>query len=83
MQSINSGDEVMENDDLMIELLMNDKALVIPKGMSLAGLVTKQQIEAKSVALVCNGEIVPRAHWKERVCEDADEIELFSVVAGG
>lgn len=83
MLSINRGDEVLESGEVMIELVLNDETLVNPKGMSLAGLMTKQQIEPKSVALVCNGEIVPRAHWQERVCENADQIEIFSVVAGG
>lgn len=80
MQSIYRGGEVME---IMIELVINDEAFVIPKGMSLAGLITRQQLEPKSVAVVCNGEIVPRSHWQEKVCEVADQIEIFSVVAGG
>ncbi|NRD73922.1 sulfur carrier protein ThiS [Shewanella sp. VB17] len=65
------------------EIMVNDDVILIPQGLNIMGLITKQNMEPKSVAVVCNGHVVPRVHWQERLCEETDNIEIFSVVAGG
>jgi len=69
----------MENCEIMI----NDDVVLIPKGLNIAGLIARQNMEQKSVAVVCNGHVVPRGYWQGRLCEETDKIEIFSVVAGG
>ena len=83
MHSANKGNQVIEGNEVVINIVINDDVLVISKGINIASLITQQKIEPKSVAVVCNGVIVPRSHWQERTCEDLDNIEIFSVVAGG
>lgn len=63
--------------------MINDEAVLIPKGLNITGLIGRQNMEPKSVAVVCNGHVIPRGYWQEKLCEDKDKIELFSVVAGG
>ncbi|MFT5235074.1 MAG: sulfur carrier protein [Shewanella sp.] len=83
MHSANKGVEVIEGSEVVINIVINDDVLVFPKGINITGLITQQKIEPKSVAVVCNGQVVPRGLWQQKVCEDLDNIEVFSVVAGG
>lgn len=39
--------------------------------------------EADGIAVAVNGEIVPRAQWREREVQDGDDIEIVRAVQGG
>ncbi|ACA86866.1 sulfur carrier protein ThiS [Shewanella woodyi] len=66
-----------------VNIYINDEPLTISSSQSFKALVDGQGVKIKSVALVCNSVLVPRAAWQERCCKEGDKIEIFSVVAGG
>ncbi|WP_064792156.1 sulfur carrier protein ThiS [Shewanella woodyi] len=66
-----------------VNIFINDEPLTISSSQSFEALVDGQGVKFKSVALVCNSVLVPRAAWQKRCCKEGDKIEIFSVVAGG
>lgn len=67
----------------MIVITINDEKAQVPVAISLSNMLEIQQVDHHSVALVLNGEVTPRQHWANIVCQDGDRLELFAVVAGG
>jgi len=67
----------------MVGIFLNDEAMNIATGSSLTDVLRNQVIAENSVALVLNGEVVPRSRWAHIVCQQDDTLDVFSVVAGG
>lgn len=49
----------------------------------LLALLEKLRIDPGTVAVLVNGEIVPRKDWAEHTLSSADEIEIVKFVGGG
>jgi thiamine biosynthesis protein ThiS len=78
---------------------VNDEPVTLPQAMSLSlalvhlFLIKSDRVanpdekehdrRLASLALVLNGEVVPRNRWSSINCRQDDRLELFSVVAGG
>ncbi|WP_394202254.1 sulfur carrier protein ThiS [Shewanella waksmanii] len=72
-----------QQTESLLTLLVNDIRHQVPSGTSLSQLLTILDVESNSVALVCNGQVVPKNLWQSTCCEDNAQIELFGAVAGG
>ena len=67
----------------MIDISVNDEAVMVSTGTSLSEVLEQQTIALNGVALVLNAEVVPRSRWPHIMCQHDDKLEVFSVVAGG
>lgn len=67
----------------IIRVTINDEVMNVPSAMNIQGLIDLQELAVNSVALVCNGQVVPKSQWQARLCNEDDRFEIFSVVAGG
>ncbi|MBT1445977.1 sulfur carrier protein ThiS [Shewanella sp. JM162201] len=67
----------------MLNIQLNGEARQVDSAQDLASLVQAQGVKQTQVALVLNGELVPRHRWPHIHIQDNDNLELFSAVAGG
>lgn len=67
----------------MITLLLDDEALRLPAGTTLAGLVALRGLAPTGIATAVNGEFVPRAARELRVLADGDQVLFFQAITGG
>lgn len=52
-------------------------------GKTLAEYLATTNYDPKRIAVECNGEIVPKAQYQEKVLAEGDVIEVVSFVGGG
>lgn len=50
---------------------------------ALLALLEKLKIEPGTVAVLINGDILPREQWRERNLASTDEVEIVKFVGGG
>lgn len=46
-------------------------------------LVNQLALTGKRLAIECNGEIVPRSQFAEKMLQDGDKLEIVGAVGGG
>ncbi|NRB23957.1 sulfur carrier protein ThiS [Shewanella sp.] len=74
---------VSNTSETSIKATLNDEQIFLSSGSNVAQLLQLQDIAASSVALVRNGQVLPKSRWKETLCRDGDQFEVFALVAGG
>lgn len=52
-------------------------------GISLSDYLAGTDYDMKRIAVECNGEIVPKAQYDNKILADGDSIEIVSFVGGG
>lgn len=52
-------------------------------GKSIADVLATTNYDPKRIAVECNGDIVPKAQYKQTVLKDGDSVEVVSFVGGG
>lgn len=67
----------------MISIVLNDEVVTVSIGTSLVKVLEHQTIALDAVALVLNAEVVPKSRWPHIICQQHDQLDVFSVVAGG
>jgi sulfur carrier protein len=67
----------------VISVLINGVPQAFPPTSSFVDLVTTLNLTGKRVAIECNGEIVPRSQFPQRLLADGDKIEIVVAVGGG
>ncbi|NKF52603.1 sulfur carrier protein ThiS [Shewanella sp. WXL01] len=67
----------------MISVTLNGESRQYSTSLSIAEFVSENSLKPNSIAIVVNQHLVPRSEWTNRQCQDGDQIEVFSVVAGG
>ncbi|MGN6830056.1 sulfur carrier protein ThiS [Paucibacter sp. M5-1] len=67
----------------MITIHLDEQALQLPPGSTLAELLVRQQRAPESVATARNGEFVAREARPGTVLSDGDRILLFKPIVGG
>jgi sulfur carrier protein len=64
-------------------LTVNGDPRELPRGTTLADLVTQLVPHAQGVAAAVNGEVVPRRAWPETPLADGSVVEVVTAVQGG
>lgn len=67
----------------VIGVTVNGEARNVPRGTTLAQLVTQLAATSRGVALALDRQVVPRSSWDEVVVEDGATVEVVTAVAGG
>ncbi|MCR5085286.1 MAG: sulfur carrier protein ThiS [Succinivibrionaceae bacterium] len=66
-----------------MRIVCNGKAREVADGLTLGALVDSLGQGREGVAAAVNSAIVRRADWDATALRDGDEVEVFSMVAGG
>ena len=64
-------------------LHFNDQALEVPAGCTVAGLLERQGLAGRRVAVEVNREIVPRGAHASRRLVAGDRVEVVHALGGG
>ncbi len=65
-------------------ILVNNKAIEIPRNMTLKELMdTKKLNQDKGVAIAINEEIVVKEEWATTLLKNKDNILMFEAIQGG
>ena len=70
-------------NERLIPVRINGEQKEVPSSLTVAHLLEKFQINAKSVAVERNRQIVPRHQFQEVPVQEGDEIEIVHLVGGG
>lgn len=74
-------DKIKMTDEITV--VINDEAKTIPGTINIQQLIIAQGLGLNSIALVCNGQVIPKSEWQTQRCHQEDHFEIFTVVAGG
>lgn len=66
-----------------MNIFINQAAEEVDQAITLATLLKLKAIDSRTVAVAVNYTIVTSSLWPEVVLSENDEIDIFSVVAGG
>ncbi len=67
----------------MISVSINGMAQYFDTPVSIITLLEQMQLGGRRVALECNGEIIPRGQYHQRLLADGDKLEIVVAVGGG
>ncbi len=67
----------------MITVSVNGAARQLVDNCSIAEMIEDLGYKGRRIALECNGDIVPRSQYAERVLNDGDKLEIVVAVGGG
>lgn len=66
-----------------IDIVFNDAALAVPAGCTVAGLLERQGLADRRVAVEVNRGIVPRSAHGTHELADGDRVEVVHALGGG
>lgn len=66
-----------------IDIVFNDTALAVPGGCTVAGLLERQGLADRRVAVEVNRGIVPRSAHATHVLAPGDRVEVVHALGGG
>ena len=69
--------------DTRIDIVFNDAPLGVPAGCTVAGLLEREGLAGRRVAVEVNREIVPRGAHATRVLSAGDRVEVVHALGGG
>ncbi|MBI5436137.1 MAG: sulfur carrier protein ThiS [Nitrosomonadales bacterium] len=67
----------------MISVSINGEARQFDTPINVAKLLEQMQLGGKRIAVECNGEIIPRGQFNQRLLADDDRLEIVAAVGGG
>ncbi len=67
----------------MITVYLNGAARQLTAACSVAALIAELGYTGKRIALECNGEIVPRSQYADKILAEGDKLEIVVAVGGG
>ncbi len=67
----------------MITVYVNGAAHQLAGHCNIARLVDEMGYSGKRIAIECNGDIVPRSLYAQRMLHDGDRLEIVGAVGGG
>lgn len=66
-----------------MRITVNGEARTVGEGTTLRGLLTELHVDAKTVVVQRNADVVGRAAFETTELADGDELELVRLVGGG
>ena len=67
----------------MISVSINGVARHFDTPINVVALLGQMQLGGKRIAVECNGEIIPRGQFNQRLLADGDRLEIVAAVGGG
>lgn len=66
-----------------MNITLNGETTVIATTQTLERLLSSMDVKFAGVAIVINGNVIPKSQWQATQINDGDAIDIFSAVAGG
>lgn len=66
-----------------MQLEVNGESRSVEDGCPIAQLLQRLELGEQGLAVLVNGELIPRATWPARGLVDGDRIEIVRMVGGG
>lgn len=66
-----------------MHVVVNEQTVQMPKGALLPALLKKLGLGAQRVAVVVNGDVVPRERHDAYVLKENDRVDLLTLSGGG
>ena len=67
----------------MVAIQVNGQAMTVPAGLVITTCLEHLGYDLRLVALEFNGEILHRQHWLHTRIQEADVLEVVTIVGGG
>ena len=67
----------------MISVSINGVTRHFETPINVVTLIEQLQLGGKRIAVECNGEIMPRGQFDQRLLADGDRLEIVAAVGGG
>lgn len=64
-------------------ITINGNKIIDAHNLKLSDLLIKEGFNLSTIAVECNGSIVPKTLYGEKLLEDGDSLEVVSFVGGG
>ena len=62
---------------------VNGKAVELPEGISVDGLLDHLKVKREYTAVAVNREITPKTHYADTRLKDGDKVEIVRPMGGG
>lgn len=62
---------------------INGKEVVLEQEITLDALMESQGFDIRKIAVMKNGEIIPKADYSQTIVNNEDSLEVVSFVGGG
>lgn len=66
-----------------VKISLNDKEHDLPEGATVARLLAGFSGQARGIAVVVNGGIVPKAAYETTKLSDGDQVDVLTFAGGG
>jgi sulfur carrier protein len=66
-----------------MQVLVNGRAMQVPDGTTVRGLLDRMNTDAGRVAVERNQDVVPRKTWENVRLTEGDAVEIVTFVGGG
>ncbi len=66
-----------------MQILLNGEARDLDPGTRIAGLLLREGLAERRVAVEVNGEIVSRGRHADQALQDGDRVEIVHALGGG
>lgn len=67
----------------MIAIELNGAPRQMDSGQCVQDLIDALELTNQALAVAVNREVVPRAHWRERVFATGDKVDIVRAIGGG
>lgn len=66
-----------------LRVRVNGDDRTVPRGATVADLVSELGLEPRGIAVAVGGEVVTRRRWREHTLSGGDQVEVLSIAQGG
>lgn len=66
-----------------MKIKLNEQAIELAEGASLADLIRQQDISPNGIAIAIGYRVVPKVKWEETILTEGMELMLVQAVSGG
>ena len=67
----------------MAKIQLNGKKIIIKSNFSIMDLLKKYKLSYKKIAIECNGAIIPKVKYKNKILKNNDKLEIVHFIGGG
>ncbi len=67
----------------MAKIQLNGKKITIKSNFSITDLLKKYKLSYKKIAIECNGTIIPKVKYKNKILKNNDKLEIVHFIGGG
>lgn len=64
-------------------ITVNGKEIDNAENLSLSSFLKRESYNIKFIAVECNGQIIPKSKYEEKILKCGDRLEVVSFVGGG